>query len=469
MRRFSIISITLVPFLFSGCISLTPEYERPNVPVPAQLRDVNTSSKQNVQALVWQEFIHEPRLSAVIEKALDQSRDLRKAVANIEAARATYHIVRSDEFPSIDATLAGSKARVVNSNGATSITQSSSATLGLSSYELDFFGKNSQLSAKEWETFKGIEEAERLVRITLIADTTNAWLTLASDQSLLKLSQQTLESAKNSLAIVQKRVDFGVDSDVSLYGVKTTVEQARANVANYTTLVAQDKAALELLVGATVEVSFLPDGLDEHSLQWLANVPVGLSSDILLQRPDVLEAEHNLKAANANMGVARAAYFPSITLTAKGGLGSNALNGLFDGGTSTIWSFMPSINVPIFDMGQRDATLAYAKAKRDALLATYELSIQTAFKEVSSALARKATIEEQLEAQKALVDADAKSYALYDARYQKGVDTYINVLTSQRALYSAEQSHIAISLEALSNRVSLYRILGGGLAQKSEE
>lgn len=448
---------------WSGCASLSPEYVRPNAPIAASFEEGNVSIQKSVLELSWKQFIRDEKLHHVIEKALEQSRDLRKAVANIEAARANYRIQRSGEFPSIEASATGSKARTLNSNGSSSITQSSSATLGLSNYELDFFGKNSQLSAKEWETFKGVEEAERLVRITLIADTTIAWLTLASDQSLLTLSQKTLQSAENSLTIVQKRVDLGVDSDVSLFGVKTTVEQARANVANYTTLVAQDKAALELLVGAPVDASWFPSGMEEQSMQWLLDIPVGLSSDILLQRPDVLEAEHNLKASNANIGIARAAYFPSITLTTKGGIGSNALNGLFNGSTAGIWSFAPSINLPIFDAGQRDATLAYAKANRDALLATYELSIQTAFKEVSTALARRATIIEQLEAQKALVDANAKSYTLYDVRYQNGIDTYMNVLTSQRALYSAEQSRILVELEALSNRVNLYRVLGGGL------
>lgn len=458
-------SYLVLSLLLGGCVSLSPEYVRPSAPIATTFQEGNTTTQSSVLTLSWKAFIRDERLTKVIEKALEQSRDLRKAVANIEAARANYRIQRSGEFPSIEASATGSKARSVGSNGTTSITQSSSATVGLSSYELDFFGKNSQLSAKEWETFQGVAEAERLVRITLIADTATAWFTLASDQSLLTLSKQTLESANKSLAIVQKRVDLGVDSDVSLFDVKTTVQQARSNVANYTTLVAQDKAALELLVGASLDASLLPSGLDEQSSHWLMDVPVGLSSDILLQRPDVLEAEHNLKAANANIGVARAAYFPSITLTTKGGLGSNALSGLFTGGTSTIWSFVPTISLPIFDAGEREATLAYAKANRDALLATYELSIQTAFKEVSSALARRATIVEQLDAQKALVEADAKSYALYDARYQKGIDSYINVLTSQRALYSAEQSRIAVSLEALSNRVTLYRVLGGGLAQ----
>jgi len=458
-------SYLVLSLLLGGCVSLSPEYVRPSAPIATTFQEGNTTTQGSVLTLSWKAFIRDERLTKVIEKALEQSRDLRKAVANIEAARANYRIQRSGEFPSIEASATGSKARSVGSNGTTSITQSSSATVGLSSYELDFFGKNSQLSAKEWETFQGVAEAERLVRITLIADTATAWFTLASDLSLLTLSKQTLESANQSLAIVQKRVDLGVDSDVSLFDVRTTVQQARANVANYTTLVAQDKAALELLVGASLDASLLPSGLDEQSSHWLMDVPVGLSSDILLQRPDVLEAEHNLKAANANIGVARAAYFPSISLTTKGGLGSNALSGLFTGGTSTIWSFVPTISLPIFDAGERDATLAYAKANRDALLATYELSIQTAFKEVSSALARRATIVEQLDAQKALVEADAKSYALYDARYQKGIDSYINVLTSQRALYSAEQSRIAVSLEALNNRVTLYRVLGGGLAQ----
>ena len=469
MRRFSLMSITLVPFLLSGCMSLAPEYERPATPVPAQLRDVNHSATQSVQALAWQDFIHEPRLSSVIGKSLEQSRDLRKAVANIEAARATYRITKSSELPSIDASVSNTKSRSLNAaTNKTSITESSSATVGINSYELDFFGKIKSKTDIQWESYQGVEEAARAVKISLIGDVATAWLNLASDQSLLQLAYKTEESAKRSLSIVEARIQRGIDSKVALYEAQSVVHQARVDIASYTAKVGQDRAALELLVGATIDDSLLPQTLDANAETWIGDVPVGLSSQILLSRPDVLEAEHNLKSANANIGVARAAYFPSISLTATGGVGSNSLRGLFDGGTSTIWSFIPNVSLPIFDGGERDATLDYAKADRDIYVASYELAIQTAFKEVNSALARRATIYDQLEAQKSLVDADSKSYALYDARYQRGVDTFLNALISQRTLYAGEQNLISVRLEALTNRVTLYQVLGGGLAQKSE-
>lgn len=461
----STLSIAVVSLLFSGCATLSPEYERPIAPIPSTLAMGVKENNQSVQELSWKAFIHDDRLLKVVAQSLEQSRDLRKAVANIEAARATYRIQRSSEFPTIEASATGSKARSLNSTtNTTSITQSSSATVGLSSYELDFFGKARSLSESEFETYKGVEEAARSVRITLIAETVSAWLTYASDQSLLTLSKQTEASAKRSLELVQKRVDLGIDSKVSLYNAQSIFQQAKADVASYTTKVAQDRAALELLVGASVDEALLPKELEVTSQNWLADVPVGLSSEVLLSRPDVLEAEHNLKAANANIGVARAAYFPSITLTTKGGVGSSTLSGLFSGGTSTIWSFVPNISLPIFDAGERDANLDYAKAKRDVYVATYEVTIQTAFKEVSSALARRATIYEQYAAQEALVEASKQSYTLYDARYQKGVDTYLNALLSQRSFYSSQQSLISVRLEELNNRVTLYRVLGGGLA-----
>lgn len=459
-------SIAVVSFLLSGCATLAPEYERPSIPVPSKWDMGAKESNQSVQELSWQVFIRDERLSKVVAQSLEQSRDLRKAVANIEAARATYRVQRSSEFPTIEVGATGSKARSLNSTtNTTSISQSSSATVGISSYELDFFGKARSLSESEFETYKGIEEAERSIRITLISETVSAWLNYASNQSLLNLSKQTEASAKHSLALVQKRVELGIDSKVSEYNVQTILQQAKADIASYTTKVAQDRAALELLVGARVDEAFLPKELESASQNWLADVPVGLSSEILLNRPDVLEAEHNLKAANVNIGSARAAYFPSITLTTKGGVGSSTLSGLFSGGTSTIWSFVPNIYLPIFDAGERDANLDYAKAKRDAYVATYEVAIQTAFKEVSSALARRATIYDQYHAQEALVEATKQSYTLYNARYQKGVDTYLNALLSERSFYSSQQSLISVHLEELNNRVTLYRVLGGGLAQ----
>lgn len=462
------IYLVLVPFFVSGCVSLAPDYERPSAPVPRTWEMNVKEHNQSVLELSWKEFIRDERLSQVLTQSLEQSRDLRKAVAAIEAARATYKIAQSAELPTLEASVSGSKARSITNANGTAMTQSSSATLGISSYELDFFGKARSLSEAEFETYKGVEEAERLVRITLIAETTTAWLTYASDQSLLSFSKQTEQSAKRSLELVQKRVERGIDSKVSLYSAQSIFQQAKMDVASYTTKVAQDRAALELLVGGKVDERLLPAGLELASQAWLADVPVGLSSEILLQRPDVLEAEHILKAANANVGIARAAYFPSITLTTKGGLGSSTLSGLFSGGTSTIWSFVPNISLPLFDAGEREANVDYAKAKRNGYVASYELTIQTAFKEVSSALARRATIYDQLQAQRALVEANAKSYEIYDARYQKGVDTYLNALLAQRSFYSSQQSLISVRLEELANRVTLYRVLGGGLAQKSE-
>jgi len=471
MMRFHMrtLSVVVLPLLVGGCVSMAPEYARPSAPVSEQLHYVDAPSAKSAQALAWQTLIHEPRLSAVIEKALDQSRDLRKAVANIEAARATYRIAKSSEFPTLEASASGTKARTLNSTtNKTAITQSSSATVGINSYELDFFGKIKSQTDMQWESYQGVEEAARTVRISLIAEVSTAWLTLASDQSLLQLAHKTEESAKRSLAIVEARIQRGIDSNVALYEAQSVVHQARADIASYTAKVGQDRAALELLVGASLDDSLLPQTLDANAEGWVGDVPVGLSSQILLSRPDVLEAEHNLKSANANIGVARAAYFPSITLTGAGGVGSNSLRGLFDGGTSTIWSFMPNVSLPLFDAGEREATLDYAKANRDLYVARYELAIQTAFKEVNSALARRATINDQLQAQNALVEATTKSYATYDARYQKGIDTFLNTLISQRSMYASEQNLIGVRLEALTNRVSLYQVLGGGLAQKSE-
>lgn len=455
-------SLSLIPLLFAGCMSMAPEYVRPNAPIPSAFE--TPVSQNDVPMMAWQAFVHEPSLQAVVAQALEQSRNLKKAVANIEMARATYRVSKSAQFPSIDASATGSKARSI-SGESTAISESSTATVGLSSYELDFFGKVKSQSEASLESYKGVEEAEKTVRIALIAETMNAWLSYAADKALLDLAQQTQASAKASLDVVQKRVDLGIDTKVSLFNAQSVYQQARADVANYTTQVAQDRSALELLVGGKVADAHLPKGLDAISKEWLAQVPVGLSSSVLLNRPDVQEAEHNLKSANANIGVARAAYFPSITLTTKGGVGTNSLTGLFDGGTSKIWSFAPTVTLPIFDMGERDANLDYAKAKKALYLATYEATIQTAFSEVERALSRRATIFEQYEAQKALVEANANSYAIYDARYQKGVDTYLNALLSQRSFYSSQKAFINVRLEELRNRVTLYRVLGGGITQ----
>ena len=312
------------------------------------------------------------------------------------------------------------------------------------------------------ETYLASEEASRATRISLIAETVTAWMTLGSDRSLLAVSQQTLESSRRSMELARRRLELGVTSRVDMRDAEKVYQQARADVASTTTQIAQDRNALELLTGSPVADALLPDELPAGAV--LADVPTGLSSQVLLQRPDVLQAEHQLKSANANIGAARAAFFPSLTLTASGGVTSTALAGLFSGGAIGVWALAPALSVPIFDGGANRANLAYYEAQQKYYLSAYELAIQTAFKEVTNALAQRGTMAEQLAAQSALVKASADSYKLYDARYRNGVDTFLNALDAQRALYSAQRNLITLQLTALQNRVTLYRVLGGGIS-----
>jgi multidrug efflux system outer membrane protein len=264
------------------------------------------------------------------------------------------------------------------------------------------------------------------------------------------------------MALTQRRHDTGVASMVDVRSAETTYQQARADAAALVATIAQDLNALQLLVGSPVDESLLPAGLEEGA-QWLAEVPAGISSDVLLQRPDVLAAEHTLQAANANIGAARAKLFPTLSLTASGGVASAALSSLFTGG-ATIWSLAPSLALPIFDGGANQANLAYTQAQKQGYIASYELTVQTAFQEVANALATRGTVQEQLSALDALVNAAADSYRLAEARYTRGADTFLNALDAQRTLYSAQSSRVATQLAELDSRVALYRYLGGGLA-----
>ena len=460
-----------IPLLLSACVSLAPRYERPAAPVPTSWPGAAAygAAKPGEVApadIPWRDFIKDDKLRRVIEGALANSRDLRKTVANIESARAQYRIQRANLMPQFDANVSGSRSRSLNSyaNGGppTIIMESDSAGVGLSSFEIDLFGKQRSLAAAALETYLSTAEAARATRISLIAETTTAYLTLASDRSQLALAQHTLESAEHSMELTRRRLEAGVASRVDVKQAETVYQQARADLASLTASIAMDRNALELLAGSRIEDTLLPAELPAEN-GWLADVRPGMSSDVLLQRPDVLEAEHNLKSAHANIGAARAAFFPSLTLTASGGLASSTLSTLFSGGASA-WSIAPNLTLPIFSGGANVAALAYSKAQRDLYVSEYELAIQTAFKEVADALAVRATIREQLDAQAALVDAASESYRLADARYSKGADTFLNALDSQRTLYSAEKTFVTTRLTALDNVVTLYRVLGGGLA-----
>jgi multidrug efflux system outer membrane protein len=462
-------SVRILPIacalMLAGCSTLAPDYSRSELPISSEWDNQPSAQTQGVSSelamhVPWESFIKDPRLVQVIELALNNNRSLRQTLADVEAARATYRIQKADLFPSIDAGLSGNRTK--SSSG--SIATTYEAEVGLSGYEIDLFGKNRSLNTVQMEAYLASEETAKATKITLIGEITNAWLTLAADKNQLSLAEETAANALKTMEITKKRLELGVDSRIDLASAETVYYSARSDIANYTTQVAQDLNALQLLVGEQFDNRLLPEALPE-SESLVTDVPAGLSSEVLLQRPDVLAAEHDLKSANANIGVARAAFFPTLSLTATGGLASSVLADIFSGGASSIWTIAPSLTLPIFDGGANDANLAYSKAQQRKYLAAYEYAIQSAFSEVADALARRATIQQQLDAQQALVAAASRSYDLSLARYKGGVDSFQNALEAQRTMYSAKQSLISTRLTDLDNRITLYRVLGGGLAE----
>ena len=463
MNGFKIIPLALILTL-EACSGMAPTYERPSMPVPANWPAVPgyaSTSTQSVSDIRWQEFILDDRLQKVIDQALADSRPLRKAISDIAAARALYRVQRAAELPTVNAGISGTRA---STGGDVSSTYA--ATLGLSSYELDLFGRLRSLSDASLQSYLASAETARATRISLIAETAKAWLTLAADRSKLAIARSTTDSAQRSMELTHRRYDAGVASMVDVRSAETIYQQALADSAALVSTIAQDANALQLLVGSPVDASLLPANLDS-SAQWLSEVPAGVSSDVLRKRPDVLSAEHTLQAANANIGAARARFFPTLSLTATGGVASTALSTLFSGGT-TVWSLAPSLVLPIFDSGANSANEAYTVAQKQGYIAAYELTVQTAFQEVADVLALRGTVHAQLAAQTALVSAATESYRLADARYSHGADTFLVALTAQRTLYNAQSSRVATQLAELQSRVSLYRYLGGGLAGNSE-
>jgi multidrug efflux system outer membrane protein len=468
MRNFKYLLIALL-FVASGC-TMTPKYVRPQAPVPAEwpagaaYKDVAaTPENKPVTDIPWQDFFVDPQLRQVIVLALQNNRDLRKAALNIERSRAQYRITRSDLFPKVDVNASGDFYRVpedLSTTGRARTVHEYDVGLGLSSYELDLFGRVRSLKEQALEQFLATEQARRSVQISLVAETASNWLSLAADRERLDLARETLVSQQASYDLVKNRFEAGISSSLDLNQARTSVETARVDIARYTALTAQDENALNLVAGAPVPPELLPKVLSAN-LTALKDVRPGLPSDVLLRRPDILQAENLLKAANANIGAARAAFFPRITLVSSVGFGSDELGGLFTG-NSFQWSFAPKISIPIFQGGANRASLDAAVIDRDIAVTQYEKSIQTAFREVADALAQRGTIDEQLSAQRSLTDATSESYRLSQARYDRGVDSYLTVLDSQRSMYSAQQNLIGVRLARLSNLVTLYKVLGGG-------
>jgi NodT family efflux transporter outer membrane factor (OMF) lipoprotein len=465
--------------LLGGCANLAPDFERPALPVPSTLANAATGRAavgSDVPLLEWSDFVQGPQLKALIALALDNNRDLRMAVLSIERARALYGVERANLFPTIDATGQGNRSRTpqdLTSSGSAQVSSQYSARLGLSSYELDFFGRVRNLNDAALQEYLRITENRRSVQLSLVAEVSNAWLTLSADRQRLQLAQETLASREASYALTKRIHALGATSGLVLAQNQTTVDSARLDVASFTSLVARDRNALDALVGSRVPADLLPTkaalglgkllavGGSQPEVAVLLAVPAELSSQVLLQRPDVAAAEFSLRGTYASIGAARAAFFPSISLTASVGTGSTALSGLFESGNGS-WSFMPQIRLPIFDGGRNRSNLRVSQVDRDLAVAQYEKVVQTAFREVADAFADRATLAQRLAAQTSLLEATQTTFTLSEERFKAGVDNYLTVLDAQRSLYTAQQSLIGLQLAEQANRITLYKALGGG-------
>lgn len=456
--------LLILMVLLAGC-TLAPKYDRPEAPVPKTWPSGPSyqDTKQAPQAsqLPWRDFITDPRLREVVAVALANNRDLRVTGLNVEKAKAMFGISRATLLPIVNATGNWYQERVpadLSSSGNIYTAEKYSVNLGLAAWEIDFFGRIRSLKDAALEQYLATDEARRSAQILLVATVTQAYLALAADREALQLVTSTLEAQEASYNMIRKRYEVGMASELDLRRSQTQVETARGDVARYTQLVAQDENGLNLLVGSSVRPDLLPRDLSGVTLP--RDISAGLSSDVLLGRPDVLAAEHFLKAANANIGAARAALFPRISLTTSFGTASADLSGLFKGG-SNVWTFAPQIVMPIFD-----PRLWYAydvtKLEKEISVAQYEKSVQTAFREVADALAEKGTVSRRVTAQQSLVDAMAVVYRLSEMRYEKGIDSYLSVLDAQRSLYGAQQGLILLRLASVNNIVTLYKTLGGG-------
>ena len=462
--RNKIVSLGLAVLLLGGC-TMMPRYHRPEAPVPAALPGgaaAGMTAAPAASELAWREFFTDPGLQAVIELALANNRDLRIAALSVEKVRALYRIQTSGLYPSAAVAAGLDKYRIpeqVSSTGS-AYTVEQYSVLGTASWEIDLFGRLRSLKARALNQFMATVEGRRATQISLVAAVSDGYLLFAADREALELAQATLETQKTSYGLIRQSREAGVASDLTLRQSQSLVEAARVDVARYTGYVATDKNFLDLLAGTQVPADLLPGRL--AAVAELKDISAGLDSGILLQRPDILAAEYQLKSANANIGAARAAFFPRISLTGALGTLAPALAHLFESGTG-YWDYSPQITQPIFAGGSLIANLKGAKADRDIAVAQYEKAIQVAFREVSDAVILRSTLEDQLSAQESLVKALDESYRLSEARFKEGVDSYLGVLVSQRSLYDAQRGLVLTRLVRRTNQVALFKVLGGGL------
>jgi multidrug efflux system outer membrane protein len=484
-----LVAMSVAAVLLASC-TLAPRYERPAAPVAptygergeaanagaapgaaagAEGAGQATETREGTSAgaaadIGWRSFFPDAQLQSLIERALENNRDLRVAALNVEAARAVYRIQRAELVPAIDAVGQGNSQRVpasVSQTGTELVARQYSASLGVTAFELDLFGRVRSLRRSALEEYLSLDETRQSAHLSLVAEVANAWLTLVADRELLKLTQETLQSQQSSYDLTKLRFDSGVVSELDLHQAEIALRTAEANIAIYTRRVEQDRNALALLVGEPLPPSLDSQDKSIESQLFAQELPAGLPAHLLERRPDIRAAEHALLARNADIGAARAAFFPRITLTGAYGQLHSDLDGLFESSQRT-WSFTPQITLPIFNGGANLANLDLSHVRKRIEIARYEKAIQSAFREVSDALVARRTLTQQLTAQEALTRAASESYRLSDMRYRAGVESYLNTLIAQRDLYQAQQALINLRLAQASNTISLYKALGGG-------
>jgi multidrug efflux system outer membrane protein len=460
MRSKTLLATTLSTMMLAGCVNLAPAYSSGELPVPAALPGAS-SDAEAVQPLLWNDIVTSAALRQVIDIALEENRDLRVTAANVRAARASLIVSRSTFWPSVGASASAQNGDTFDDGptGTNRFVDSTYGQVGVSAWELDFFGRIRNLNDAALQTYLASEEGERAAKISLAGTVAETWMQLAADHELLKLANRTAESQTESLDLTRELFAAGTASELDVRRASASVAQAQAQAAQYEAAVRRDVNALQLLVGAP-----LPGALLEEANLTPApvalNLPVGQSSQVLLDRPDVRAAEARLRASNANIGAARAAYFPSVSLTGGVGVASASIDDLFNGDGSSGWTFTPAIDLPIFDFDRRRGNLDAARAEADAALATYQRTIQQAFREVADAAAVADTIDRRLEALEQLAEDTQVTFDLSGERFKSGLDGYLTVLDAQREYYNAQQQLILARLDNSLNSIALYKALG---------
>ncbi|MBF0447816.1 MAG: efflux transporter outer membrane subunit [Magnetococcales bacterium] len=459
-------ALVLLPLLW-GC-TLVPAFQHPAPPIHAQWPQFSPSSSPteglSASEMAWTDFFQSEPLQEVIRTALIHNRDWRMAVLNVKAAQALYQVEKADQWPSIDAGASAERVgvtRAQNGGGSRSISSSYSANVAITAFELDLFGRISSQNEAALQRYFSTVAAQDAARISLIAEVANTYLQWLADRKILALVEETLKTQSQTYELIRQSYERGAASKLDVSQIHMAVETARANHALYNRQVLQTGNALKQLMGTTTLSAEGHPTLESVSLTTV--LPVGLPSEVLLQRPDIRQAEHALQAAHADIGVARAAFFPQISLTAGLGFASPQLSNLFSSQGSGAWRFIPQFNLPLFDNGSNQANLEYSQTSEEILIAAYEKAIQNAFREVADALAARYTLENELSAQRDLVAASQEAYDLSFARYKGGIDSFLNVLDAQRSLFAAQQRYITVEKQRLANQVTFYKSLGGGL------